>query len=76
MKKYIITVIDFKTKKVLETIEEISKTRKYLKTKYSCKFQFSDPKKTFTIKRLFKKPGVQVDLFEMIAEVESQCNPN
>lgn len=50
--------------------EELSNTLKYLYTKYRSRYQFVKPECIVKIKRMFKKPGVQIDLLDAIQEAE------
>lgn len=66
MKKYKVLVTEKATKKIVLEKEEISNTLKFIYAKYRAKFQFTVQAGTVKVKRLFKKPGVQLDLIDMI----------
>lgn len=68
MKKYTITIKNTINGEVT-IIEELSKTGKYLKSKYESRHRFDEQKKTIKIKRLFKKPGIQTNLLDQIDEL-------
>lgn len=68
MKKYLITIKNTLTGEEL-FMEELSKTAKYLKSKYESRHRFDEQKKTIKIKRLFKKPGIQINLIDQIDEL-------
>lgn len=72
MKKYQITIFDAKTKKQVDQIEEISKTKKYLVSKYEARTQFTNPPVTFKVKRMFRKPVVQMDMLDFINEIQQE----
>jgi len=70
MKKYQIKVILKKTKELVEEFEELSTTKKFLKTKYESKYRFQKPEVKIEIQRLVRKPGIQIDLIDAIKESE------
>lgn len=71
LKKYLVSVIDAKTKAKIADFEELARTQKHLRAQYEARYRFSDPPRSFTIKRLFKKPGIQTNLLDQIKEVEN-----
>ena len=68
MKNYKITVIEQKTKKVVDCFTELSNSLKYLKAKYTARYRFETPKLSVNIERLIRKPGIQTDLLTLIEE--------
>jgi hypothetical protein len=70
MKKYKITVINPNDKKVIEDVEELSNTKKYLVAKYQAKYRFLDAR--VKVVRLQKKAGIQTNLIDMIDELTQQ----
>lgn len=68
MKKYAITIKNTINGEIT-TIEELSKTAKYLKSKYENRHRFDEQKKTIKVKRLFKRPGIQTNILDQIDEL-------
>jgi hypothetical protein len=71
MKNYRIKVTDRKTKEVLEDHTALSNSKKYLDEKYRARYRFHPNLVSVKINRLIRKPGIQVNLLDMIKEVES-----
>jgi hypothetical protein len=66
MKSYSVKCVDNKNKKVIIEFNEMSNTKKYLETKYNSKYRFSYPDCKILVERIIKKPGKQMDIFDII----------
>jgi hypothetical protein len=47
---------------------KFSATKKFLETKYNSKYRFSYPDYKIIIERIVKKPGIQMNIFDIIKE--------
>ncbi len=72
MKKYTIKVTEKESGVTLLETEELSNTKKFLEKKYFAKFRFYEKPTNINIYRVFKKPGKQIDLLDLINEIESE----
>ena len=71
MKNYRIKVVCKITNDLIEDKTELSNTKKFLQKKYESKYRFSYPGSKITIERLIREPGIQVDMFDLINEMEA-----
>jgi len=63
MKKYNVIIKQSRTGLVLADFTELSKTKKFLKTKWRAKTMFAKPKQTVIINRCINYPGEQQTMF-------------
>jgi hypothetical protein len=69
MKKYKITVTCTKSNDLVNSIEELSITKKHLISKYEMKYKFIEPRVKIKIDRLFKKHGIQLNIIDELSKI-------
>jgi len=69
MKKYRITITCAKSNDLVDYLEELSTTKKYLIRKYEMKYKFTEQRVKIKIDRLFKKPGIQLNIIDELSKI-------
>lgn len=68
MKKYSVSIIDKNSNELIEQLEELSNTKSYLLKKYKLKYMFTNQGCRIKVNKLFKKPGKQMNIFDIIKD--------